>query len=208
MTDSDDRDERMEALEAGIRRREPSALAEYVNLRRPQLLAYIERNLSAQLARKTEAEDLLQEATAAALRALPEYDMGDRDPFGWLCQMAERRIVDAHRRFASGKRDSGKEIPMSAGSGEDGRGMEDLLVASMTSASAAFSRNQREFRLLAAIEQLDDVPKQAIRLRYAENLPTKEIAERLGKTDGSVRVMLTRSLAKLREIMGDDAPTF
>jgi len=32
-------------------------------------------------------------------------------------------------------------------------------------------------------------------------LPSKEIAQRLGKSDGSIRVMLTRSLARLQELL-------
>jgi RNA polymerase sigma-70 factor (ECF subfamily) len=43
-------------------------------------------------------------------------------------------------------------------------------------------------------------------LRYVEGLPSKEIARRLGKTDGAVRVLLTRSLRRLQQLVGPDAP--
>jgi RNA polymerase sigma-70 factor (ECF subfamily) len=42
-------------------------------------------------------------------------------------------------------------------------------------------------------------------MRYVENLPSKQIADKLGKTDAAVRVMLTRSLKKLQDLLGDDA---
>ena len=42
-------------------------------------------------------------------------------------------------------------------------------------------------------------------MRYVENLPSKEIASRLGKTDGATRVLLTRSLAKLQAILGSNS---
>ena len=38
-------------------------------------------------------------------------------------------------------------------------------------------------------------------MHYVENLPSKEIARSLNKSDVSVRVMLSRSLNKLREIL-------
>jgi RNA polymerase sigma-70 factor (ECF subfamily) len=76
-----------------------------------------------------------------------------------------------------------------------------LLVASMTTPSAAFSRNQREFRVAAAMEQLSEDSRQALRMRYLESLPTKEIAQRMQKTDGAVRVLLTRSLQRLQKIL-------
>ncbi|MCA9018130.1 MAG: sigma-70 family RNA polymerase sigma factor, partial [Planctomycetaceae bacterium] len=41
----------------------------------------------------------------------------------------------------------------------------------------------------------------AIRLKYVEGLPTKEIAAQLGKSDVAVRVMVSRSMAKLQEIL-------
>ena len=74
----------------------------------------------------------------------------------------------------------------------------------MTTPSQAFSRNAREARLLEALGKLPDEQRDALRLRYVENLPSKQIAERLGKTDAAVRVMLTRSLKKLHELLGDD----
>jgi RNA polymerase sigma-70 factor (ECF subfamily) len=43
-----------------------------------------------------------------------------------------------------------------------------------------------------------------LRLRYIEGLPSKDIAERLGKSDGAVRVMLTRSLSKLHDLLGPE----
>ena len=42
-----------------------------------------------------------------------------------------------------------------------------------------------------------------IRLRYVEQMPSKEIAERLSKTDGAVRVMLTRALKTLQTVLMD-----
>ena len=42
-------------------------------------------------------------------------------------------------------------------------------------------------------------------MRYIENLPSKEIAEQLNKSDVAVRVMLSRSLNKLKDLLGPDA---
>jgi len=74
----------------------------------------------------------------------------------------------------------------------------------MTTASKAFSRNQREMKLMTALEQLPEDQREALRLRYVEGLQSKEIAERIGKSDGAVRVMLSRSLSKLQEILGPE----
>ncbi len=78
-----------------------------------------------------------------------------------------------------------------------------MLVKSMTTPSAAFSRNAREVRLQEAMLQLKDEQREAIRLKYIENKPSKEIADVLGKSDAAVRVMLTRTMKQLHEILAD-----
>ncbi len=82
--------------------------------------------------------------------------------------------------------------------------MVNLLIKSMTTPSAAFSRNAREARLQNALRQLKKDQREAVRLKYIENRPSKEIAEAIGKTDAAVRVMLTRTMKQLHEIMAVD----
>src|SRR4051794_31267602 len=113
-----------------IKRGEREALVEFIEQRRPQLLAFIEKNASDAVRRKIEAADLLQEVSINALSSLSDVQLGDRDPFSWLCQLAERRIIDAHRRFyGSQKRAAGREIGIHAGGDSDEKGFIDVLVA-------------------------------------------------------------------------------
>jgi RNA polymerase sigma-70 factor (ECF subfamily) len=184
------------------------ALATYIAERSPQLLSFIEKRMSDGLRRKIEPADILQEVTVSALHALGDVEWGDRDPFGWLCQQAERRIIDAHRHhFGAQKRAAGREVDVAARRAADdaGGGLADLIAASMTSPSAALSRQQKEFHMLAAMTSLPEEARTALRLRYVEGLPSKEIAGQLGKSDGAVRVLLTRSLQKLQEILGKNS---
>jgi RNA polymerase sigma-70 factor (ECF subfamily) len=202
-------DELLPKIAAG----DANALASFIEFRRPQLTAYIEGQLGSALRRKVEADDVFQEMSAEAVRALPTTTLGDRDPFSWLCQIAERRIIDLHRRhFGAQKRDAGREVSLGSpgGSGGDSSqpgGLINLLVASMTTPSQAFSRNAREACLLRALDKLPKEQREALRLRYIENLPSKQIAERIGKSDAAVRVMLTRSLKKLQELLAEEIST-
>lgn len=193
-------------LIARIHQRDQQALAEFIDGHRSQLMAFIERQLGAGLRRKTEPDDVFQETSAEAVRALATAEIGDRDPFSWLCQIAERRIIDLHRRFfGAQKRDAAKEVPLGSSRGTESRtaGLINMLVASMTTASQVFSRNAREERLQEALRKLPDEQQKALKLRYIDNLPSKEIAAQLGKTDAAIRVMLTRSLKRLHELLGE-----
>jgi RNA polymerase sigma-70 factor (ECF subfamily) len=197
------------ALVERVKARELAALADYLVEVRAPLAGFIERQLGAGLRRKVEADDIIQEVSVEAVRSLPEANFDHREPFSWLCQIAEHRIVDAHRRFfGAQKRDAGREVGIGMpGGGTQHGAIIDMLVASMTSPTQALSRKGREARLYDALGSLKDDQREVLRMRYVEGLATKDIAERLGKSDGSIRVMLTRSLDRLQQILGpDDAP--
>lgn len=189
-----------------VRRGDRDAIVQFVEEHRTRLLAYIDRSLGSALRRKIEPDDILQEVMISALRA-PEQDLaGGRDPFGWLCQLSEQRIIDAHRRFvAAQKRSTEREVSLGSPASESRpAALIEMLVASITSPSEAFSRDQREFRLLQAMSALPEESREALRLRYVEGLPTKQIAQQLGKTDGAIRVMLTRAINRLQAILDEN----
>ena len=194
-------------LEARLRDGDAAALGPYLSEVRPQLLAFVERQLGSQLRRKVEAEDILQETGIEAVRQYEKRPERDQKPFSWLCQIAERKIIDAHRHhFAAQKRDAGRELALDQRAGQTGRGdFVNMLVMSITTPSQAFSRNAREARLAEAVGQLPEDHREAIRLRYVENLPTKQIAAELGKTDASVRIMLSRTVKRLQTLLGDES---
>lgn len=179
-------------------------MGQFITGHRPQLLAYIRKHLGTALGQKVEADDVLQEVTLEALRRAGELADVERDPFGWLCQIAEYRLIDIHRKFfGAQKRAAGREVGLDAPANDTQHTpLISLLVASITTPSQAFSRDQKEFQLQEVLATLPDESREALRLRYVEGLATKEIAERLGKSDGAVRVLLTRSLNKLQSLMG------
>lgn len=197
-----------EQLVERIRSGDGEAVAEYLQLRRPQLLAFIERQLGPALRRKVDVEDIFQEVSIDCVRAVSDVDLSSREPFNWFCQQAERRVIDSYRKyFGAQKRAASKELPLgNAGGATQQGGLINMLVASMTSPSQAFSRQQKEFRLLEQMQSLSEEQREAIRLRYVQGVSTKEIAELLGKTDGAVRVMLTRTIKQLASQLGVEPP--
>ena len=127
------------------------------------------------LRRKIESKTSCRKSASKPCGHLPEAELGDREVFSWLCQLAERRIIDAHRRFfAAQKRDAGREVPLGTPGGDTQHAaIIDLLVASMTTPTQALSRNMKEVRLLEALATLPEDQREALRLRYLEGLPSK-----------------------------------
>lgn len=194
-------------LEQRIRGGDTSALAEFVELHRTKLMNSLERKVGAGLRRKLELEDIYQEVLTRALKDLPNVDFKGQDPLGWVYQVMDRQIVDLHRfHFEAKKRDAEREVSADAPrSGADGdhKGFADLLVASMTTPSAAMSRNLKLVRIYDALATLSEDMQNAVRWRYLENLPSQKIAERLGKTDAATRVLLSRAVRKLQSVLSE-----
>jgi len=193
-----------------IRHHDAEALAFFIEQHRVQLTAFIRAITGARLLSMVELDDIFQDVSAAALQGLETAPLDHYDPLQWLQQIARRRVVDAHRfHFDAKRRDARRQQSIHApnGSGPDALGLEQLLAASMTSPSAALSQDIRLSRMQQAIEQLSDEQKTAVRMRYVEGLPTKQIAEKLGKNDVAVRVLLSRSMRLLEKLLEDVKPT-
>lgn len=188
---------------AGLRSGEQAALVRFLEINRETLLAFIRSRTGSQLQKKIEPEDVLQEVSIEAVRVLGQTDLSAWDPLNWLFQLCQRKIVDAHRRhFASRRRDAAREVALPAGS--EGAGLADLLAASMTTPSAAFSRDQRQLRMMVALETLPETQQEALRLRYLVGLPSKEIAQKLGKSGGATRVIISRALSQLQAMLTEE----
>lgn len=182
--------------------RDPTAFAAFLEQRNPALVAFIEGKLGATLRGKVDPQDIAQEVAIKALRELPNTDLGDRDPFAWLCHLAEQCVVDAHRHFAASKRAAGREQPGNIPAGEGSQDLIALLAASMTTPTQAVVRDEREVRLREAIATFPEEHREALRLRYVEGLSTKDVAAQLKKTDVATRVLLTRLVHRLQELLG------
>ncbi len=189
-------------LTARIRQGQTPALMELLEAHRAQLLGFVERKMSPGLRRKIDPEDVLQEAISHCARAFQDMEPAELEPLAWIHQVAERRIIDAHRKFfGTQKRAAGREVALGGGATASRPALIDMLVASFTSPSQAFARGQREQKLVEAMQRLSEEQRDLLRMRYIEELPTKQIAEQMDKTDGAIRVMLTRSLKRLEQLL-------
>lgn len=191
-----------------VKARDAEALALLIDAERNRLIGFTKSIMSAKLLSMVEPDDLIQEVSAAALSGLATAPLDKYEPIQWLQELCRRRVVDAHRfHFGAQRRDAGRQQSMH-GAGDDGAGgFEAFLAASITSPSAAFSRDVRVQKMHEAVDGLSEEARAAIQMRYAEGLPTKEIAERLGKTDVAVRVLLSRSVRVLEQQLEDVRPT-
>jgi RNA polymerase sigma-70 factor (sigma-E family) len=123
------------------------------------------------------AEDIVQEAFVELYRRWPEI----RDPESWLHTVVVNRSRSWWRRLIVARRHVARGSPVeSAPSAEDGTAVRQALLA--------LNRRQRA----------------AVFLRFYLDLPELAIAEALGCRPGTVKSLLHRALATLREHLDDD----
>ena len=212
MVTHEDQDEVDDDLIARVKAKEPDALAQFISDNQGRLIGFIRSITGEHLLAIVELDDLFQEVSTAALTGLETAPLRQYEPMQWLQELARRRVVDAHRfHFDAQRRDANRQQSLQAGGADSGGnanlGLEALLVASMTSPSAAVSRDIRMQRMSDAIGLLTEEQRTAIRLRYAEGLPTKEVAKQIGKSDVATRVLLSRSMRELEKLLSDVKPS-
>lgn len=186
------------------------AFGAWLEANRAHLLVILYQKSSTKLRSKIDCDDLLQDAASRAVKSVVAMKLAPSEVMPWFLQIVTHTIVDAHRHhFGAQKRDAGRELSVDAklpSQGDQAGQLADLLAASITSPSKAFSQHVRLSRMQEALNQLPDDARQAIHWRFMESLSSQEIAARLNKSDGAVRVLLSRTLKKLEDLLNDVRP--
>jgi RNA polymerase sigma-70 factor, ECF subfamily len=134
---------------------------------------------------RTDAEDLAQETFVRAWERIGSYDRRWRFST-WLFTIASRLAVSHYRKRSAGAPRA--EFAPDAGTGESDRDVE---------ADCRLGR-----RLWALAASLGPDQREALWLRYAEDLSIPEIAEVMRKSHVGVRVCLFRARQALAEKLG------
>ena len=134
-----------------------------------------------------DAEDILLEVFLAASERKQLVDWPEEEQRAWLRQVARYKVVDHFRR-------NGKWSLVALDSVEDTLYADEAKVPEQVALQREAERRLREF-----ISQLSMEQQQVLRLHFGEGLRCVEIARKLGKGDGAVRMMLSRALNLLRK---------
>ena len=159
--------------------------------------------LDHKLRSKLDSVDVVQDALMLALDGLEDFTYRNEGDFlRWLAKIAENRLRDILDRFHADKRDVHKEIPFK----KEGRSTEVGAAGPMrtTTPSVIACKKEAMDRLEKALDKLKPEYKEVIVLKRIEGLSHAEIADRLGKNAGAVRMLLARAMAALTLIYGRD----
>jgi RNA polymerase sigma-70 factor (ECF subfamily) len=141
---------------------------------------------------RASAEDVTSEVFHKALASLPKYEWRGVPFAAWLLRIAANAIADRARR-------AGRESPLLEEPAESGGGVA-LRAAEMRGEELRAIENRA--RLFRLVGELPKVQKQVILGRFVEQRSIREIAERLGKTEGAIKQLQLRAVQSLRAQMG------
>lgn len=127
------------------------------------------------------AEDLTSEVFVRLLSALRDHTAPQNTIRGWLYGVAFRVVNDFHR-----KQYRREEVQLNDGIASDISGPLETVAKHLT---------WREVR--AAMSGLTESQREVIALRFGQEMPIRDVAQLLGKTEGAVKQLQARAIASL-----------
>jgi RNA polymerase sigma-70 factor (ECF subfamily) len=162
-----------------------------------QILGYVLRRV----ANIETAQDITSEVFFKALKNLGRYQSRDNVPFSsWLYRIATNQVNDHFR--SKNRKHTVVSLEEASDTGDTISTSSSSVEAEVLQAEEEL-RRQEEFLILhESISKLPIKYQEVITLRYFEDKQEKEIAQILGRPQGTVKSLLHRGLRKLREMMG------
>jgi RNA polymerase sigma-70 factor (ECF subfamily) len=150
---------------------------------------------------KFDPSDMVQQTFLEAYRAFPQF-RGQSEPElrAWLRQILAHVLAHEIRRYhGTQQRDLDREVSLDQALEQSSQRLGDLLAAPGSSPSQQAARHEQEVLLATVLDRLPDDYREVIILRHLEGLSHDEIARRMQRKAGAVRMLWVRALTRLRE---------
>jgi RNA polymerase sigma-70 factor (ECF subfamily) len=167
------------------------ALEELLERYLPRMRAFVRARVHARLQHLESCDDLVQSACREVLTALPTFEFrGEAEFRSFLFRAAWAKIVDRARWHGAQQRDAKRCRQL-----EDAE--HDRALASALTPSREAQGREELSALEQALTRLPDDHREAIVLRRIVGLSYAEIAAEMERSEGAVRNLVCRGLARL-----------
>jgi RNA polymerase sigma-70 factor (ECF subfamily) len=189
----------IEELMCNARQGDQAALDRLLDLYRNYLYLLARARIDVQLARRLTPSDAVQETLLRAFKNFSRF-RGDTEVelVAWLRRILARSLADQLRQARSLKRDVRREASWRAGFDRSSDQLAQLAIANQASPSELVSNREQSVILADALAKLPHDYREVIVLRHLERAEFAEIAQRLGRSSGAVRMLWARALERLR----------
>lgn len=175
---------------------DPEILQRY----RPWLLLLARMEIDGQFQGKFDASDVVQQTMLEAVRGLPKFHGGTEvEMLAWLRQILAHVLAHEIRRYrGTQQRNVGREVSLEQSLTQSATRLRDMMVAPGTSPSGQAVRHEQEVLLAEVLSRLPADYREVIVLRNLQGLDHEEVAKRMGRSSGAVRMLWVRALAQLK----------
>jgi RNA polymerase sigma-70 factor (ECF subfamily) len=196
-----------EQLLARARRERGEHLGTLLDLYRNYLHLLARTQIDLHLQGRIDPSDLVQETMLEAYRDFGQFRGGtEAELLAWLRRILVHnlaRVVEKHVKAR--KRDARREVPLHRLVAEMEQSSErvDAALVSQTSSPSAQARREQAAVLADQLARLKPAYRDVIVLRNLEGLAFEEVARRMGRTAGAVRMLWLRALDRLKQLLAE-----
>jgi RNA polymerase sigma-70 factor (ECF subfamily) len=189
-------------LIAEARRGDEAVRGELLELYRNYLRLVARSLIGGALRVQLDPSDLVQETFLKAHRDFGQFAGGtERELVAWLRQILVRSLANQAKHHRRQARDQQRQESLDDLLEQSSRPLELALAARAPSPSEAASRREQSVLLADAVDRLPADYHEAFVLRTLEHVPFEEIAVRMGRTTGAVRMLWARAVKRLNEML-------
>jgi len=155
---------------------DPARFVEIYDLHVDRIYAWVSRRIG----QRADAEDVTSQVFERALGAIGRLEWRGVPLSAWLFRIAANAIVDYWREHAHMADAPLTDVP-------DTGELDDL---------------ERRLALYHHVDQLPDLQRKVIRMRFVEEKSIREVAAALDRSEGAIKQLQLRALENLRKSMG------
>ncbi len=195
-------DEELLQLTEAARRGDSAAVDALMRRFVPELHAFVRLRAGRLVRARESTSDLVQSVCREVLEHIDRLQHPSESAFKrWLFVTALRKIKNRQAYWLAGKRDVLREVPAEL----DPDAERELLgrYRTMSTPSARLMAREELERVEAAFDELSEEQREVVTLAHLAGLSRAEIAEQIGKSEGAVRTILYRSLARIADLLGE-----
>ena len=191
-------EEVLEPLLESAREGDPESLGRLLELYRNYLRFLARGMIGGTLRVRLDASDLVQETFLEALRDFRQFAGGtEAQLMAWLRRILVRNLADQVKRHQAQGRDCQRQQSLEALLSQSAGTAQQALSAGISTPSAQAARKEETVLLAEALACLPADYREVVLLRHVERLKFEEIAGRLGRSAGAVRMLWVRALENL-----------
>jgi len=174
--------------------REPERFRQY-------LTVLARTQLDTRLRGKVDLSGVVQQTLLDAYQARDRFPQAPAAQTAWLRRVLANNLKDEVRKFGTARRDAVRESSLDAAPDDSAQGPGERLVADQSSPSQRAMRQEDLGRLAQALAELSDGQRRAVELYHLHGCPLAEVAERMGRSKGTVAVLVFRAVQTLRGLL-------